>query len=91
MYLENRRHKHFTVIQAVALAELDGLDDPNSYGERPLIGNDPAKPNEAYFQYVDWVIETAARKGLIVALAHVGEQSRARQLGKDGAHHLQYG
>src|SRR3982751_3237362 len=52
-YLENRRQKRFTVIQAVALAELDGLDDPNSYGERPLVSNDPTKPNDAYFRHVD--------------------------------------
>ena len=67
-YLENRRHKAFTVIQAVVLAELDGLNVPNSYGERPLIGNDPLKPNESYFQYVDRVIEFAGRKGMFVGL-----------------------
>ena len=48
-YLENRRAKGFTVIQAVALAELDGLNTPNAEGNKPLIGNDPLKPNEAYF------------------------------------------
>ena len=32
MYLKNRAEKGFTVIQAVALAELDGLHDPNPYG-----------------------------------------------------------
>lgn len=42
-YLENRREKGFTVIQAVALAELDGLNTPNPYGETPLIDNDPNK------------------------------------------------
>src|SRR5687768_17810389 len=30
-YLKNRADKGFTVIQAVALAELDGLRDPNPY------------------------------------------------------------
>ena len=30
-YLKNRAEKGFTVIQAVALAELDGLRDPNPY------------------------------------------------------------
>ena len=35
-YLQDRARKGFTVIQAVALAELDGLDDPNPYGHRPL-------------------------------------------------------
>ena len=31
-YLEDRAKKGFTVVQAVALAELDGLADPNPYG-----------------------------------------------------------
>ena len=41
-YLQDRARKGFTVIQAVALAELDGLDDPNPYGHLPLLDNDPA-------------------------------------------------
>src|SRR5512136_1048300 len=36
-YLETRARQGFTVIQAVALAELDGLADPNPYGYKPLI------------------------------------------------------
>jgi len=67
-YLENRRSKGFTVIQAVALAELDGLNTPNAEGHRPLIDNDPLKPNEAYFQHVDWVIRKAAEKGIFIGL-----------------------
>src|ERR1044072_6360683 len=31
-YLENRAQIGFTVIQAVALAELDGINTPNTYG-----------------------------------------------------------
>jgi hypothetical protein len=67
-YLENRREKGFTVIQAVVLAELDGLNTPNAEGEKPLIDNDPAKINEAYFQHVDWVIKKAEEKGLYIGL-----------------------
>jgi hypothetical protein len=67
-YLENRRAKGFTVIQAVALAELDGLNTPNAEGNKPLIDNDPLKPNEAYFDHVDWVIRKAAEKGLFIGL-----------------------
>ena len=67
-YLENRRAKGFTVIQAVALAELDGLNTPNAEGNRPLIGNDPLKPDETYFEHVDWVIRRAADKGLFIGL-----------------------
>jgi hypothetical protein len=67
-YLENRRAKGFTVIQAVALAELDGLNTPNAEGNKPLIDNDPLKPNEAYFSHVDWVIRKAAEKGIFIGL-----------------------
>ena len=67
-YLENRRQKGFTVIQAVILAERDGLNTPNRNGERPLIDNDPAKPNEAYFLFVDSLIRLAESKGIFVGL-----------------------
>ncbi|PSB14721.1 hypothetical protein C7B76_15445 [filamentous cyanobacterium CCP2] len=68
LYLENRAAKGFTVIQAVVLAELDGLDAPNPYGHTPLQNNDPTCPNEAYFQHVDFIVETAARLGLYVGM-----------------------
>ncbi len=67
-YLENRREKGFSVIQAVVLAELDGLNTPNMEGEKPLIDNDPLKPNEKYFANVDWVIKKAEEKGLFIGL-----------------------
>lgn len=68
LYLENRRGKGFTVIQAVVLAELDGLNTANRYGEKPLIDNDPLTPNEKYFEHVDWVIKKAAEKGIFIGL-----------------------
>ena len=67
-YLENRRSKGFTVIQAVILAEFDGLNTPNAEGDRPLIGNDPLKPNEPYFRHVDWVVQKAAEKGIFIGM-----------------------
>lgn len=67
-YLENRRQKGFTVIQAVVLAELDGLNIPNANGDRPFINNDPAKPNEAYFKHVDYIVNTAEEKGIFIGM-----------------------
>ena len=58
-YLANRAQKGFTVIQAVVLAQLGGLTVPNPYGDLPLIGGDPAKPNEAYFRHVDFIVNKA--------------------------------
>ena len=67
-YLEKRKSQGFNVIQTVALAELDGLNTPNPYGETPLIDNNPATPNPAYFEHVDYVLDRAAELGLYVAL-----------------------
>lgn len=67
-YLENRRQKGFTVIQAVILAELDGLNTPNRNGDKPLINNDPTRPIEAYFLFVDSLIRLAESKGIFIGL-----------------------
>lgn len=67
-YLANRAAKGFTVIQAVALAELDGLDTPNAYGHKPLIDNDPTRPNEDYFRHVDYVVHKARELGLFIGM-----------------------
>lgn len=68
IYLNKRASQGFTVIQAVVLAESDGLNTPNAYGDKPLIDNDPAKPNEAYFKHVDFIIDKAAELGLTIGL-----------------------
>ncbi|MBI4926671.1 MAG: DUF4038 domain-containing protein, partial [Anaerolineae bacterium] len=67
-YLETRRKQGYNVIQAVILAELDGLHTPNAYGHIPLLGDDPTRPNENYFKYVDEIIRLAAKKGLYIGL-----------------------
>lgn len=67
-YLKRRSEQGFTVIQAVALAEFDGLHTPNAYGDIPLADDDPAKPNEAYFKHVDYIIDKAAEYNLNIAL-----------------------
>ena len=67
-YLEDRRVKGFTVIQAVILAEFDGLTAPNAQGDLPLVDGNPLKLNEPYFAHVDWVVKAAERKGLFVGI-----------------------
>jgi hypothetical protein len=67
-YLTNRAQKGFTVIQAVVLAQLGGLTVPNPYGDLPLIGGDPAKPNEAYFRHVDFIVNKAEELGMFVGM-----------------------
>ncbi len=67
-YLQDRATKGFTVIQAVALAEIDGLHTPNMRGDLPLIDDDPTRPNEAYFAHIDAVMELAASLGLYIGM-----------------------
>lgn len=71
-YLEDRARKGFTVIQAVALAELDGLSDPNPYGHLPLVSNDPRTPGvrpgpqDDYWDHVDFIVNKANSLGMYI-------------------------
>lgn len=79
-YLDDRAAKKFNVVQAVALAELDGIDTPNAHGDLPLVDRDPARPlvtpgNDPadataydYWDHVDFIIDEANRRGLYVGL-----------------------
>jgi hypothetical protein len=71
-YLEDRAGKGYTVIQAVALAELSGHSDPNPYGHLPLIDQDPARPavkdgpNNDYWDHVDYTVDKANALGMYI-------------------------
>lgn len=68
LYLKDRSDKGFTVVQAVVLSQIGGLDDPNAYGHLPLKNNDPQKPNEDYFRHVDYIVDKAASLGLVIGM-----------------------
>ena len=77
-FLETRRKQGFNVIQAVALAEFNGIRQPNRYGDWPLNGEDPTQlattpgndPKNSYeydyWDHVDFVIEKIIEKGMFV-------------------------
>jgi Protein of unknown function (DUF4038)/Putative collagen-binding domain of a collagenase len=67
-YLQTRSKQRFTVIQAVVLAEFDGLHTPNAYGQVPLVDDDPTRPNEEYFKHVDWIVAKANALGMYIGL-----------------------
>ncbi len=74
LYLSDRAAKGYTVIQAVALAELEGLTTPNPYGHVPLMDNDPSRPathdgpNNDYWDHVDYIVDKAASLGLHIGM-----------------------
>ncbi len=75
-YLAERKRQGFTAVQAVALAELEGLTTPNAYGRVPLCMSegmpDPTCPDVSgeysYWDHVDFAVETAAKHELFVVL-----------------------
>lgn len=68
LYLANRAAKGFNVVQAMVLAEPEGLTTPNAYGDYALADYDPTRPDEAYFVHVDYVVARAAALGIHVAM-----------------------
>lgn len=80
-YLDNRSKKGFNVIQAVALAEFDGLRKPNRYGQLPLHNMDPRKPNEQYFSLVDTTLKMAASRNMYIGLLPTWGDKVARMWG----------
>jgi len=70
-YLDTRAAQGFTAIQAVALAELDGVSEPNAYGKLPLIDKDPTRPAVgpgSYWEHVDFIVDQANARGLYIAM-----------------------
>ena len=65
VYLKNRAAKGFTVIQTYVLR---GLRGRNVYGHLPLTDKDPSKPNDAYFENVDFIVNRANELGLVMGL-----------------------
>jgi hypothetical protein len=73
-YLDTRAQQGFTVIQSVALAELDGLTAPTPAGHLPLLNQDPATPDvkegpdNDYWDDMEYMIDYANSKGMYVAI-----------------------
>jgi len=72
-YLENRARKGFTVIQGVlAWGGGTGFETtapgPNYAGHVPWLDGRPDRPNDAYFQHVDYLLRFAAECGLILGM-----------------------
>jgi len=73
-YLTKRAEQGFTVVQAVALSELDGHSVPSAYGHLPLEELDPNRPAVVdgpandYWDHVDYVVDKANSLGIYVAL-----------------------
>jgi hypothetical protein len=64
LILEKTKKNGFSFVQAMLLGVGDGTK-PNVFGETPWKNGDPATPNEAFFEHVDSVVQSAYKKGLV--------------------------
>ena len=79
-FIEIRKDQGFNVLQAVALAEFNGIRQPNRYGDLPLVNEDPTqlattpgtdpgnKEEYDYWDHVDFIINMAAENGMYIGL-----------------------
>lgn len=75
-YFAARAKQGFNAVQAVALAEFEGVTVPNRYGRLPLLFTngvpDPEKPDTdgeySYWDHVEYAIELAAEKDIFITL-----------------------
>lgn len=73
-FMQKRKAQGFTVLQIVALDPEQDVEMRNPAGVKALIDDDPRKPNEQYFEYLDWIIAKADEYGFYVLLLPVWGQ-----------------
>lgn len=66
--MQKRKSQGFTVLQIVALDPEMDVDMRIPAGEKALLNNCLDTPNEAYFKYLDWILDTAEAYGFYVLL-----------------------
>ena len=65
-YLTHRKAQNFNVIQCSVIH--GGITETNAYGDSAFVNRDITAPNEAFWQYVDYVVRRAHDHGLYLAI-----------------------
>ena len=94
-YLENRRLKGFNAIlvDGVPYSEWsDHVKETDRAGHNPFVTpGDFSTPNDAYFSHLEWLVETAGAKGILVLLMPADLGSRGAKFAtKDGMWYQEY-
>lgn len=73
-YMNRRKVQGFNTLQIVALDPERDVEMRNPAGVQALVDNDPLRPNEGYFSYLDWILDVAEHMGFRVLLLPVWGQ-----------------
>ncbi|MBN2313959.1 MAG: DUF4038 domain-containing protein, partial [Sedimentisphaerales bacterium] len=97
-YMKNRSDKGFTVVQIMgvrvhhkASTESKGRPMQNYDGQVPFTRLDPVELNEAYWQHMDFIIDTARKHGLTIAMATMWGQDAGALFPNPMKNNYQYG
>jgi hypothetical protein len=74
--LEKTKSTGFAFAQVMLMGVGDGTQ-PNVYGEKPWIDDNPLRPNEAYFRNVDAVVGIARENDVIISMTLFHQRYRA--------------
>jgi len=77
-YMANRARHAFNVIQVHP-----GFEHPDFAGNRPFLGDDPGRPNEAFWRHIDGILDKARVHGIYVALVPMWGQEYAKAFKSD--------
>ncbi len=76
-YFQTRRDQGFTVLMVLSLPWQLTIKDV--HGEQALLDNDPLRPNERWFQELDWLLKRANDFGLVIALLPANSEQATGQ------------
>ncbi len=97
-YMKNRRDKGFTVVQIMgvrvhhkASTESKGRPMQNYVGQSPFTRLNPVTLNKAYWQHMDFIIDTARKHDLVIAMATMWGQDAGALFPNPMKNNYQYG
>lgn len=97
-YMKNRSDKGFTIVQIMGVrvhhkvpAETKGQPILNYDGQKPFTSMDPVELNEAYWRHLDFIIETARKHDLTIAMATMWGQDTEALFPNPMKNNYQYG
>ncbi len=68
-YLSDRQAKGFNALMVEIINVMDGYAanaPANAYGDLPFVGNDFQQRNQAYWAHIDFILDEAATRGIVV-------------------------
>lgn len=80
-YAHCRQRQGFNTVLLCSFSELDGVRDPNRYGELPFENGDPLRPIEAYWTRLDRFLAIFREHGMAVGLLPTWGDKFNRQTG----------